>query len=301
MNLHADEIPIDVDTARTLIARQFPECRHDEIRPVVGAGTMNSIFRIGDDKSARFPRIPTNAETSRLELQSEAEAMREFAPHSPVPAPLPLAIGRPDAGYPMPWTVQTWLPGHTADTDTVARSPRFTEDLATLLRSLRSADTRGRTFARNGRGGDLRDSDEWMRVCFRESEGLLPVDELRRMWAGFRELPREDPDAMTHGDLTPQNLLIDGDRLVGVVDTGGFGPADPALDLVAAWHLLEADERRSLREDLDIDDLQWRRGAAWAFQQSMGLVWYYRDSLPVMSALGRSTLARLQDAAATIS
>lgn len=29
------------------------------------------------------------------------------------------------------------------------------------------------------------------------------------------------------------------------------------------------------------------------FQQAMGLVWYYRESNPEMSALGRSTLGRI--------
>ena len=35
------------------------------------------------------------------------------------------------------------------------------------------------------------------------------------------------------------------------------------------------------------------RGKAWAFQQAMGLVWYYADSNPAMSRTGRRTLARI--------
>jgi aminoglycoside phosphotransferase (APT) family kinase protein len=100
---------------------------------------------------------------------------------------------------------------------------------------------------------------------------------------------------MTHGDLIPGNLLLDGDRLVGVLDGGAFGPADPSLDLVAAWHLLEADARAVLRAGLGSDDLEWSRGRAWAFQQAMGLVWYYAGSNPTMSALGRRTLGRILD------
>lgn len=42
-------------------------------------------------------------------------------------------------------------------------------------------------------------------------------------------------------------------------------------------------------------EVEWRRGAAWAFQQAMGLVWYYRHSNPPMAALGSSTLKRLLD------
>lgn len=219
--------------------------------------------------------------------------MREFAEHSPIATPEPVAVGAPAPGYPLPWSIQTWLQGDVATPDAVSHSTVFAHDLVALIRALRAADTRGRRFSGQGRGGDLKDSDEWIQVCFRESEGLFPVDRLRDLWDVFRMLPPSAPDVMTHGDLTPPNLLLDGQRLVGVLDAGGFAPADPALDLVSAWHLLEADARAVLRRELNVDDLEWRRGAAWAFQQSMGLVWYYRETLPSMSALGRSTLARI--------
>ena len=289
MTVHADETPIDEDTARQLIHEQFPDWKHEPVRALDGDGTVNTIFRIGDHFAARFPRMATTIES----LRAEATAMREFADLSPIAAPTPLAVGDPGEGFPMPWSIQTWLPGRVATPDAVAHSTAFARDLADLLRALRSADTRSRRFSGNGRGGDLQDSDEWMQTCFRESEGLLPVDELRRLWSGFRMLPRTAPDGMTHGDLTPANLLLEGDRLHGVLDTGGFAAADPALDLVSVWHLLEADARAELRQELQIDDLEWRRGAAWAFQQSMGLVWYYRETLPSMSGLGRSTLDRI--------
>lgn len=86
---------------------------------------------------------------------------------------------------------------------------------------------------------------------------------------------------------------MQGEHLVGVLDGGGFGPADPALDLVAAWHLLDRAQRETVRRHLSTSDVEWKRGAAWAFQQAMGLVWHYQSSNPVMSTLGRSTLSRI--------
>jgi aminoglycoside phosphotransferase (APT) family kinase protein len=135
-----------------------------------------------------------------------------------------------------------------------------------------------------------------MAVCFENSEDLLDAPRLRRVWARLRELPPSGPDVMSHKDLIPANLLVHGERLVGVLDGGGFGPADPALDLVAAWHLLDREPRETVRCHLGSSDLEWMRGAAWAFQQAVGLVWYYQRSNPVMSALGRSTLSRILDA-----
>lgn len=98
---------------------------------------------------------------------------------------------------------------------------------------------------------------------------------------------------MTHGDLIPANVLVADERLTGVLDVGGLGPADAALDLVSAWHLLADGPRLVLRADLGCDDLEWARGRAWAFEQAMGLVWNYVESNPVMSRLGRRTLDRL--------
>ena len=206
-----------------------------------------------------------------------------------------MAIGEPGPGYPLPWAVQTWVPGTPAAEDDPGGSVSFAHDLAAFIADVRSIDTRGRTFAGSGRGGDLRDHDAWMAECFAHSEHLVDVPRLRRIWADLRDLPRVGPDVMTHGDLTPGNVLVDGGRLAGVIDVGGLGPADPALDLVAAWHLLEAGPREILRADLGCDDLEWRRGRAWALEQAMGVVWYYVDSNPVMHHMGRTTLQRILD------
>jgi aminoglycoside phosphotransferase (APT) family kinase protein len=130
----------------------------------------------------------------------------------------------------------------------------------------------------------------------------------------MRELPRGTaPDVMNHGDLIPGNVLVSRGRLAGVIDVGGLGPADPALDLVGAWHLLAAGPRQMLRDDLQSDhvqndhvqrddpqssalqpdDLEWERGKAWAFVQALGVVWYYAESNPAMSRMGRRTLERI--------
>lgn len=45
----------------------------------------------------------------------------------------------------------------------------------------------GRTFSGRGRGGDLKAHDAWMSTCLRESERILDVGRLSRMWTAFRE------------------------------------------------------------------------------------------------------------------
>jgi aminoglycoside phosphotransferase (APT) family kinase protein len=294
--MHDNQLIIAPDIVHDLIHDQFPEWRHRSVRPLASQGTVNAIFRIGEDLTARFPVQPADAEATRRSLRDEARAARELAGRTRFRTPVPVALGEPGRGYPLPWSVQTWLPGEIATPTEPAASVAFAHDLAEFIRDVRSIDTRGRTFRGHGRGGHLKAHDGWMETCFENSAGFLDVAPLRRLWAQLRRLPRgETQDTMTHGDLTPGNVLVAQGRLAGVLDVGGFGPADPALDLVSAWHLLEAAPRRQLREDLGCDDLEWQRGKAWAFEQAMGAAWYYRESNVPMSHMGRTTLKRLAE------
>ncbi|MFF0096336.1 aminoglycoside phosphotransferase family protein [Streptomyces canus] len=294
MKMHANQLTVSPGTVRMLVEQQFPEWRSLPVRSIAGQGTVNAVFRIGDRFAARFPLESADVESTRHWLESEAEAARELAGRTRFPTPEPVALGEPGAGYPLPWAVQTWLPGVVAADEDPGESSAFGRDLADLIGELRAIDTRGRTFAGTGRGGDLRSHDAWMETCFRNSEHLLDVPRLRRIWAALRDLPRgATEDAMAHCDLIPGNVLVSAGRLAGVLDVGGFGPADPSLDLVSAWHLLEAGPRQVLRDHLGSDDLEWERGKAWALVQAMGLVWYYVESNPAMSRTGRRTVARI--------
>ena len=291
--MHADQLAVDVDVVRRLISDQFPHWADLPVDEVRTAATVNAIFRVGDSLVARFP-LNDGEPAQVLELLArEAEAAREFAGVSTVPAPEPVALGEPGHGYPLAWSVQTWLPGRDATVVDPAGSAAFAEDLAALLMTLRAADTRGRTFTGTGRGGHLPDHDDWMNLCFERSVGLVDIAALRELWQELRGLPEVDLDVMCHGDLTPPNVLVEDDHLAGVLDTGGFAAADPALDLVSVWHLLDPERREIVRDRLECSDVEWRRGMAWALQQAMGLVWYYADTNPVMSRWGRRTLVRL--------
>lgn len=293
MPMHESQLEVCAEVAARLIADQFPELAAMPIRAVDTSATVNKVFRVGERLTARFPLIGDDPGQVRDVLTSEAAAVGEFAGVSPVPSPEPVALGEPGPGYPLAWCVQTWVPGSDATVIDPAGSIRFAVDLAALLTRLRAVDTAGRSFSGNGRGGHLPDHDEWLERCFTESEGLLDVPRLRAMWDELRTLPSVDDDVMCHGDLIPPNVLVHEGRLAGVLDTGGFGAADPAVDLVAVWHLLDARQREIVRAKLRCTRMQWRRGMAWAFQQAMGLVWYYAQSNPVMSRWGRRTLNRL--------
>jgi len=294
VDMHVGQLTVSGATVRELVARQFPKWRSLPIRDIASAGTVNAIFRIGDRLAARFPLEPGDVTATRRWLEAEADAARQLLGRTRFRTPEPVALGEPGAGYPLPWSVQTWLSGRVATDEDPGESVAFAHDLAAFIDAVRAIDRRGRSFSGNGRGGDLRAHDGWMETCFQRSEPLLDVPRLRRMWRDLRALPRSaSGDVMNHGDLVPGNVLVSDGRLTGIIDVGGLRPADPALDLVAAWHLLETGPRQVLRDELGSDDVEWARGKAWAFEQAMGLVWYYAESNPAMSLTGRRTLQRI--------
>lgn len=63
MTMHADQLHVDVDTARRLVEAQFPEWRGLPVTELRTSGTVNAIFRIGDSLAAAFP---SSAKTPRI-------------------------------------------------------------------------------------------------------------------------------------------------------------------------------------------------------------------------------------------
>jgi aminoglycoside phosphotransferase (APT) family kinase protein len=292
--MHPGQLSVSAATARTLVAEQFPQWCHLHVQAISSAGTVNAIFRIGDEFVARFPLIPDNVAAVHDRLKREAAAAEELLGQTPFATPRPIAIGEPGAGYPLPWSINAWLSGEPATADSCSESDSFAIDLGVFINAVRAIDARGRTYDGDGRGGDLFSHDDWMQQCLANSEGLLDVAALRSIWAEMRDLPRGDAaDVMNHGDLIPPNILVADGRLIAVLDVGGLGAADPALDLVSAWHVLDAERRELLRDHVGCDDAEWHRGRAWAFQQALGAVWYYVDSSPTMSEGCRRTLERI--------
>lgn len=293
--MHAGQLELGTELAARLIIGLLPQISERDVQRLDTAATTSHVFRVGHDLIARFPMERADPEAAQSALAAEHRAMAEFARHCQVASPKPFAIGPQSPDYPMPWSVQTWVPGVTLRPDTLEDSAEFAVDLADLVMEMRSISRRDRRFQGSGRGGSLTDHDTWIQLCLERSGVLLPVPRLAELWSRWRILERTQPDVMSHRDLIPANLLVDGTRLVGVLDTGSFSPADPALDLVVAWHALDAPRRKLLRDHLECSDLEWERGAAWAFAQAIGLVWYYETSNPMMAELGRSTLQRLLD------
>ena len=164
VDLHPNQLRISLETVRKLVDAQFPEWRGLPIKELASQGTVNALFRIGERLVARFPLEPGEVGSTRRRLESEAQAARELLGRTRFRTPEPVALGEPGEGYPLPWSLQTWLPGTAATDEDPGGSVAFGDDLAEFISGVRAIDTRGRAFNGKGRGGDLRSHDAWMEI-----------------------------------------------------------------------------------------------------------------------------------------
>jgi len=277
--VHADELDVPESLVRALLEEQFPQWADLPLERVEPDGTVNVIYRLGDDLSVRLPRRDGPEEEDDV----EALWLPFLAPRLPVEVPLPLGRGRPGSGYPWYWSIHTWLHGESPE------GPLRAEELADLLRALQGLETAGAPEPAGGRGRllalrDLAVRDALERV---EAPGALELWELAMAapeWAGAR--------VWVHADLDARNVLVRDGRLTGVIDWGGMGAGDPAVDVMAAWKLVARDERERLRRLLAVDDDTWLRAQGWVVSQALiGLGYYTEQTNPALVREARRWLA----------
>src|SRR5262245_60631113 len=107
MKMHNGEIDIGEALVTRLVTTQFPQLTDLPIRALRSTGTVNAIYRIGDDLCARLPRVSWWAQ----DLEKELIWLPKLAPSLSLRVPQPVAQGQPTSGYPFPWAIYRWIEG----------------------------------------------------------------------------------------------------------------------------------------------------------------------------------------------
>lgn len=263
--MHADELDLDETLVRRLLAEQFPEWAGLSLRRIEPSGTVNAIFRLGDDLSVRLARRNGRTEPGGKEL----DWLPRLAPRLPLEIPVPVAQGRPSDMYPWFWDVHTWVDGETvpvAEIDAIQAA----HDLAAFVASLQKVDPSG---APQGRGMPLAERNEGMGFWIERFAGdPAALVEWKR---ALTVPPWEGPPVWHHGDLDVRNWLVRDGRISGVIDWGSMGVGDPACDVMVAWKLHSSAARDAFRAALPVDDATWSRARGWAVSQAISALAYY--------------------------
>jgi aminoglycoside phosphotransferase (APT) family kinase protein len=273
--MHADEVDIDLELVRRLVADQFPDWAKLPVEPVLPWGTDNALYRLGEDMVVRLPRT----ERTNGTLKREREWLPRLSPHLPLEVPSPLAEGRAALGYPFEWSIYRWLEGEPVTDRPLADLGQAVADLSgfvSALERLDASDGPGPDEYNAFRGVPLIARDEPVRKAIASLASSIDVESVTGTWEEALHTPEWDSEPVwLHGDLDGRNLLVMDGRLSGVLDWGCLSVGDPACDVMVAWKMFSGDAREAFREALEVDKVTWARSRGWALSQALIALGYY--------------------------
>ncbi|MET9223211.1 aminoglycoside phosphotransferase family protein [Streptomyces sp. NPDC003300] len=274
---------IDTALVRRLVDRQFPRWAGLPLEPLGAAGSDHVIHRLGRELSVRLPRH----RGAIGQAAKEARWLPRLAAHLPLAVPVPVAVGRPDLGYPWPWAVTRWLDGEVATVERLGESVGAAVELAEFLLALqRFAPPDSVADGPTGLAASpLAARDRATRAAVARVGDTFDAAAMAGLWdAALRAPAWGRPPVWVHGDFHTGNLLTVDGRLSAVIDFGGLALGDPACDLMVAFTLMSAGSRAAFRATLGVDDATWTRGRGWALATGLNAYVSYAADDPRVAA-----------------
>ena len=278
--MHDGEVHTDEALVKRLITAQFPQWADLPILRVRSAGTDNALYRLGEDKVVRLPRI----DWAIGQVEKESYWLPKLAPFLPFALPVPLVKGKPGEGYPWEWAVYQWLEGESASPENIPDLSQMAQDVARFISALQHIDTTNAPLAMDKGlcGAPLSTRDEDTREAMVVLKDKIDSKLALTIWEESLHAPEWDKEPVWfHGDLLPGNLLVKDGRLHAVIDFNGLGAGDPACDLMLAWGLFSGESRETFRNVLGVDAATWARGRGHALSQAVIFIPYYLNTNPV--------------------
>ncbi|MET8224348.1 aminoglycoside phosphotransferase family protein [Streptomyces sp. NPDC005301] len=277
--------PVGEELVRRLVGGRFPRWAGLGVVRVPSGGTVNAMYRLGEDMVVRLPLTEGGAR----DVAAEQRWLPRLAPSLPVAVPEVLGAGEPAEGYPYPWSVYRWLPGENPEAGALTAPERLAEDLAAFVTAMRGVTLPDAPAAH--RGGPLSSLDEETRAAVEALRAIpeegVDCDAVTAVWEDALRALDGDGPVWLHADLMPGNLLVDAGRLTSVIDFGCLGLGDPSCDLFPAWNLLPPEGRKVFRAALDVDDASWTRGRARTLSQALIALPEYRTTNESMARNAR--------------
>ncbi|MHC5012149.1 MAG: phosphotransferase [Planctomycetota bacterium] len=275
---------VDPPLARALIERQFPALAPIRLASA-GEGWDNTAYLVNETYIFRFPR----REIAVPLLEAEVRVLRALAARVPLPVPLPIFVGRPEAGYPWSFAGYARLPGRPAPEASLGDGPRGAA-AATLggflaaLHAIPAADARamGAPLVPAWRV-DLVDRVARIRRDL-DALGRHRLIEDARAWDDVLDAAAEAragaPRTLVHGDLYAAHVLVDeAGRPTGIIDWGDVHVGDVAVDLSLAHGFLPPAARSAfLRAYGAVDEATWHLARFWALHAAVVVLLYAHET-----------------------
>ena len=259
---------IDTNLVRRLIDSQFPQWSQLSVDAVTPGGWDNRTFRLGNELSVRLP----SAESYAPQVGKEQKWLPFLKRKLSTTIPEVVGLGKPEHGYPFPWSVYRWIDGKELKSETCTDPTRLATSIALFIKELHTINTsNGPSPGSHNyfRGAHLQAYDADTKAYAKLLARDICTDNVMSVWNRALNTQWMSEPVWIHGDLEPSNILVLEDQLLAVIDFGNCAIGDPACDLVMAWTYLDEQTRKSFQSNLALDNDTWERGRAWALWKAL--------------------------------
>lgn len=291
MNMHPGELTLTREMIIDLIETQLPEYRDLLLSEKDYAGTVNHVYRLGEDLYLRLPRMPHS-----IELIKEAEWLEYLQAHMTVKLPRPLRICEATEEYPAVWGVFEWIHGETCVKIEQKDEARLAVELSDFVKKLQSLPVpENAPFAGRLPLAELdQKTQDAIAACRDMFEEPDMEQRLLKIWTEALEAaPWDGKRYFIHTDLLKTNVMQADGKLQAILDFGGFGAGDPAFDLIPAWAIFGPEAREIYRSRLNHDEDTWTRAKAYALHQAVFIIPYYVETYPEFVETAKYTVRQI--------
>ena len=211
---------------------------------ILRMGEVYDVLLVNDTLVFRFPRLPEDAER----LEYEHELLTTLWDHLPLPIPNPV-FHQPDADS-QPFMEYVHLAGDPLSGFTTEAKPHaknIAAQLADFVQDLHNAPLEDlalpiKNAGRKDRLPQLHKAIQTVLHPYLNENAQHHISEVCAAYCNRPDVP-EEKLVVRHGDLGPDNILIDPKthEITGIIDFGAAGWDEPASDLghIAFWGAAE--------------------------------------------------------------
>jgi len=286
MKMHKDQVQITDKLVKSLVLQQFPQYKSLPLQKVNSTGTVNAIYKLGDELCIRLPMTAWANDS----LQTEFNVLPIISKSVSITVPNIIEKGHPSSDFPFNWAIYNWIPGaiynnahaHISETETAKTLAKFIQELR-MINTEKHHPKAGRL--------PLQQLDEATTTAISNCKGDIDTESALQLWQKLLTLaPWDNKPVWIHADLLKPNLLVYGGKLSAIIDFGSAGIGDPAFDIVPAWATLTSKSRQLFKNLLAVDNDTWLRAKAYALHQAVLIIPYYRESNPEFSKMAICTV-----------
>ena len=234
------EIEIDKKVIRSLIDTQFCDLSSLPIE-FLDSGWDNENYRLG---SKYLVRLPRRKESANL-IENEIKWLSFLESKLPIKIPASIKMGQPTNFYPWKWTINPWFEGDTADKAGLDDSEALL--FVSFLKILHQHSP-GDGPVNHYRGVDLekKAKDVKDRIERLKLKTRLITKKIEKLWDTALTTSKSNENCLIHGDLHPQNIIVEDKKIKAVIDWGDITTGDPANDVASLWMIFNNKKTRQI-------------------------------------------------------